>query len=364
MSTSTPRLKVAIIYGGRSSEHSVSCVTAGSMMDHLDPERFEVIPVGITTQGVWTVGTTCTEELKIKDGVLPEVTETEEIALSVNPARKGEFRYIAGERSGEVYATADVMLPALHGKFGEDGTIQGLFELSGVPYVGTGVLSSACGMDKEFTKKLLAAEGLPIGREIVLPQRRELTAAERDYLGLPVFVKPARGGSSIGISKVTAWEDLPDAIELALRHDPKVIIEAEIVGAEVECGVLQKADGSIVASLPAQLADTDAGEEGFYGFDAKYLHNVVDVQLPAPLSQETTREVQRYAIEAFKALNCSGLSRVDFFVTPNGPVINEVNTMPGFTPISMYPVVMEATGIGYADLLAELIAQALATAEK
>ena len=256
--------------------------------------------------------------------------------------------------------TVDVIFPVLHGLYGEDGTIQGLFELSGVPYVGTGVLSSACGMDKEYTKKLLAAEGLPVGKEVILRGEETLTQADCQLLGLPVYVKPARGGSSIGISRVTRWEDMDAALREARQYDTKVIVESEIIGDEVECGVLEYPDGTVVASVPAQLVNTSVGHEGFYGFDAKYVDGDVSAMIPAPLDDAATRLIQSLAREAFQALQCSGLARVDFFVTPAGPVLNEVNTMPGFTPISMYPQVFAASGVPYAELLDTLIARALA----
>jgi D-alanine--D-alanine ligase len=226
--------------------------------------------------------------------------------------------------------------------------------------VGTGVLSSACGMDKEYTKKLLAAEGLPVGKEVILRGEETLTQADCQLLGLPVYVKPARGGSSIGISRVTRWEDMDAALCEARQYDTKVIVESEIIGDEVECGVLEYPDGTVVASVPAQLVNTSVGHEGFYGFDAKYVDGDVSAMIPAPLDDAATRLIQSLAREAFQALQCSGLARVDFFVTPAGPVLNEVNTMPGFTPISMYPQVFAASGVPYAELLDTLIAQALA----
>ncbi|MEJ6014173.1 D-alanine--D-alanine ligase family protein [Corynebacterium sp. H127] len=352
---SNNRIKVAVVYGGRSSEHSVSCISAGAIMSHIDPEKYEVIPVGITQSGEWTVGEADPANLVIKDRVLPTVTLTQPVALSASPAHGGELRF----DDGSLYAKADVIFPVLHGRFGEDGTIQGFFELSGIPFVGPGVLSSANGMDKEYTKKLMAAEGLPVGREVVLRGRDHLTPAEQELLGLPVFVKPARGGSSIGISRVTSWDDMDEAIALAFEHDNKVIVEAEIIGTEVECGVLQQPDGTLIASYPAQLRGTADSEEGFYGFDTKYLDNVVSADIPAPLSPANLELVQSLSIETFKAMNCEGLARVDFFVTDKGPVLNEINTLPGFTPISMYPQMFAASGIAYEDLLDILIQRAL-----
>lgn len=346
---------MAVIYGGRSPEHSVSCVSAGAVMSHLDPEKYEIIPVGITRDGLWTVGESDFSRLQTKDRVLPAVEERTELKLSLNPAHRGQFHTI----DGELHATADVIFPVLHGPFGEDGTIQGLFELSGVPYVGNGVLSSATGMDKEFTKKLMSAVGLPITPEYVLRAGESLASAEQERLGLPVFVKPARGGSSIGISKVRQWSELPAAIALAREHDEKVIIEAEIIGDEVEVGVLQYADGRVIASVPAKLEHTSESAEGFYGFDTKYLDNVVTAAIPAPYNEADTTELQELAVRAFTALNCEGLARVDFFLTAGGPVLNEINTMPGFTPISMYPQVFAATGVSYRELLDTLIQRTL-----
>lgn len=356
MSLTTKPIKIAIIYGGRSSEHSVSCISAGAIMSHLDPEKYELYPIGITQQGTWTVGESDPEKLRSTNAVMPTVTLTKEVSLAVDPARRGQFRFADGSE----HVTVDVTFPVLHGLYGEDGTIQGLFELSGVPYVGTGVLSSACGMDKEYTKKLLAAEGLPVGKEVILRGEETLTQADCQLLGLPVYVKPARGGSSIGISRVTRWEDMDAALREARQYDTKVIVESEIIGDEVECGVLEYPDGTVVASVPAQLVNTSVGHEGFYGFDAKYVDGDVSAMIPAPLDDAATRLIQSLAREAFQALQCSGLARVDFFVTPAGPVLNEVNTMPGFTPISMYPQVFAASGVPYAELLDTLIARALA----
>ena len=356
MSLTTKPIKIAIIYGGRSSEHSVSCISAGAIMSHLDPEKYELYPIGITQQGTWTVGESDPEKLRSTNGIMPTVTLTKEVSLAADPARRGQFRFADGSE----HVTVDVIFPVLHGLYGEDGTIQGLFELSGVPYVGTGVLSSACGMDKEYTKKLLATEGLPVGKEVILRGEETLTQADCQLLGLPVYVKPARGGSSIGISRVTRWEDMDAALCEARQYDTKVIVESEIIGDEVECGVLEYPDGTVVASVPAQLVNTSVGHEGFYGFDAKYVDGDVSAMIPAPLDDAATRLIQSLAREAFQALQCSGLARVDFFVTPAGPVLNEVNTMPGFTPISMYPQVFAASGVPYAELLDTLIARALA----
>ena len=353
------RIRVAVVYGGCSSEHSISCVSAGAVISHLDPDRYQVVPIGITRDGCWVVGSSDPKELSIRERQLPEVKAGTSLSLSLDPQHAGRFVYADGPDVGQVFADVDVIFPVLHGRFGEDGTVQGLFDMASVPYVGAGVLASAASMDKEFTKKLAAAEGLPIGRDVVLRETRSLTEEEKNLLGLPVFVKPARGGSSIGISKVDQWDELDDALDLARQHDSNVIVESMIVGTEVECGVLQRPDGTVEASLPAQLEDTESGDEGFYGFDTKYLDNVITAQIPPHFDDDTIRHIRELAVETFHALDCEGLARVDFFVTDRGPVLNEINTMPGFTPISMYPQMFGAMGIDYPDLLDLLIQRAM-----
>lgn len=367
------RITVAVLYGGRSSEHSVSCVSAGAVMSHLDRSVYDVIPVGITDSGSWTLGPEDVSDLRIIDRTMPVVDpHRPHVALGLSTGDRGVLRYVDGERAGDEIARVDVAFPVMHGTHAEDGTIQGLLELSGIPYVGPGVFASSAGMDKEFTKVVLGAAGLPIGRQVVLrPGVETLSEAQRVDLGLPLFVKPARGGSSIGITKVSRIEDLEAAIVEARRFDPKVIVEAAIVGREVECGVLEYPDGRVEASLPAELhlpgetADgADAGDEpggdAFYDFDTKYLDDVCTFDLPARLPEDQTALLRELAVRAFHALDARGLSRVDFFVTDDGPVINEVNTMPGFTPISMYPQMWAATGVEYPALLDTLVRSALA----
>src|SRR5882757_5117915 len=360
------RIRVAVVFGGRSSEHAISCVSAGSVLGHLDRERFEVVPVGITREGGWVLGRDDPEALSIHNRELPAVDSTgTAIALPADPTRGGLVHLDPG-RAGELLSAVDVVFPVLHGPYGEDGTIQGLLELAGTPYVGAGVLASAAGMDKEFTKKLLAAEGLPVGDVVVLrPGVATLSDAQRDRLGLPVFVKPARAGSSVGITKVASWAALPAAIAAAREHDPKVLVEAAVVGREVECGVLEFPDGSVRASLPAEIRLVGSGEDGsapeFYDFESKYLDDVCEFDIPAKLDDATTERVRELAIAAFTALDCQGLARVDFFALEDGSlVVNEVNTMPGFTPISMFPRMWAVTGVDYPALLGTLVETALA----
>ena len=354
------RVRVAVVFGGRSGEHAISCVSAGSVLANLDRERFDVVPVGITRDGAWVVGADDPRELAIDDRALPSVDGSRPaLALPGDPTRGGLLVLEPG-RAGEVFAGVDVVFPVLHGPYGEDGTIQGLLELAGVPYVGAGVLASAAGMDKEFTKKLLAADGLPVGDHVVLrPGTATLTDAERDRLGLPAFVKPARAGSSLGITRVTAWDDLDAAIATARQHDPKVLVEAAIVGREIECAVLERPDGMVVSSLPAEIRIV--GEAAFYDFDAKYLDDVCEFDVPAKLDDDVAEQLRDVAVAAFRALDGQGLARVDFFVGPDAAItVNEVNTMPGFTPISMYPRAWAVTGVDYPTLLTTLIETALA----
>jgi D-alanine-D-alanine ligase len=361
------RIRVAVVFGGRSSEHAISCVSAGSILRNLDPTRYEAVPVGITPDGAWVLSNATPASLAITDGQLPGVTDASgrALALSADPGRSGELVALGpggGVAAGEILAAVDVVFPVLHGPYGEDGTIQGLLELAGVPYVGAGVLASAAGMDKEFTKKLLAAEGLPIGDQVVLRARQAtLEPEERERLGLPVFVKPARGGSSIGVSRVTAWDQLPAAIAEARSHDPKVIVEAAIVGRELECGVLELPDGSIEASTVGEIrvAGVRGREDAFYDFATKYLDDAAELDVPAKIDDGVADEIRQLAIRAFQAIDCQGLARVDFFLTDDGPVLNEINTMPGFTTISMYPRMWAASGVDYPTLLAAMVDTAL-----
>ena len=325
-------------------------------MAHLPRERFEVYPVGITRDGAWVEGVLD----PVAGATLPEVAGEREVALSLNPDRRGQFIDVT---TGELRATVDVGFPVLHGKFGEDGTIQGLLEMAGVPYVGPGVLASACGMDKEYTKKLVRAAGVAVAEEVVLSKGQSLDDAQRSRLGLPVFVKPASGGSSIGVSKVDSWEALDAAIALALESDGKVLVESELVGDEVEVGVIEHPDGRIEASVPAKLNGTEDSAEGFYGFETKYLEDGVTATIPAPYDDAVIAQLKDLALRCYRALDCKSLARIDFFVTDNGPVLNEVNTMPGFTPISMYPQVWQASGLDYPAMLDLLVTTAIERAE-
>lgn len=353
--------RVLVLFGGRSSEHAISCVSAGSVLQALDPHRFDVIPVGVTRAGAWVRFTGAATDLVIRDGVLPEVDPRGEPAtLSLDPARHGVwFERPDGSRE---WHDIDVVFPVLHGPHGEDGTIQGMCEVAGLPYVGSGVLASAACMDKATTKRLLDAADIPAGDWHSFPAH-EWPEQHTDVvqgLGWPVFVKPTRAGSSMGVSKVSDPEALHEAVLAAAAHDPHVIIEAGVPAArEIECGVLVGVDGVARASVCAEIKVKGAHE--FYDFEAKYLDDSVELVVPADLSAELSDEVRRTALAAFRALGCAGLARVDFFIDESDQVIlNEINTMPGFTSISMYPRMWQASGVTYPDLVGTLVEEALA----
>ncbi len=357
------RIRVAVVYGGRSSEHAISCVSAGSVLRAIDRTRYDVVPVGITAEGRWVVQHDDAERLRITDGVLPAVeVDGAHVVLSGDPTHRG-LDVREGAAGVAALTDVDVVFPVLHGPFGEDGTIQGLLELAGIPYVGSGVFASAAAMDKGHMKAVLAAGGLEVGPYglVTEAQWRDDRAGVLDRLaglGLPVFVKPARAGSSVGITRVVDAGGLEAAIEAARVHDPRVIVEAGFSDVrEVECGVLDGPDGPR-ASLCAEIVVREGHD--FYDFEAKYLDDAVDLIVPADLPGPVEDEVRAQAVAAFEALTCEGLARVDFFITADGrPIVNEVNTMPGFTSISMFPRMWQATGMSYPQLIDHLITDAL-----
>jgi len=369
------------VFGGRSSEHAVSCLGAGNVLAALDRDRYEVVPIGIARDGRWVLAPDDPGRLAITGGELPSVEAIaapgQQIAARLDPATPG----LVVTRPGEVprsLGEVDVVLPLLHGAYGEDGTIQGLLEMAGTCYAGAGVFASAAGMDKEYMKLIFAARGLPVGRYVVvrdrdwhLPataggpatQERKRVLDEIGELGWPVFVKPARGGSSIGTSRVTSEDGLAgleEAIEAAREHDPKVLVEAAVPGIEVECAVLEGiAGGPPDASVPAQVLIGGGAE--FYDFQAKYLEADTAMAIPAPIGDAAIAEVRRLACAAFEAVSCEGLARVDFFYTPAGEVVlNEINTMPGMTSASAFPLMWEATGLPPQQLWDRIIQTALA----
>ncbi|MFF5705837.1 D-alanine--D-alanine ligase family protein [Streptomyces sp. NPDC012794] len=361
--------RVAVVFGGRSSEHAISVVTAGAVLRSIDRAKYEVLPIGITTDGRWALTADEPERMAIADRQLPSVETLREspegtVVLPVDPASR-EVVYTEPGSVPKALGEVDVVFPVLHGPYGEDGTLQGLLELSGIPYVGSGVLASAVGQDKDYMKRVFTSFGLRVGPYVTIRPREweaDPAAAKAKILdfagehGWPLFVKPARAGSSIGITKVDDPSGLDAAVQEARRHDPKIIVEALLRGREIECGVLEFEDGPR-ASAPAEIPPVSSHD--FYDFEAKYIDSASGI-VPAPLTPEQTAEVQRLAIEAFEAASCEGLVRADFFLTEDGDfVINEINTMPGFTPISMYPRMWQESGIEYQELVDLLIQAAL-----
>ena len=325
-------INVAIICGGKSSEHEISCISASGVISAIDKSKFNPSLIGITKSGKW-VSLPIDTRFQITDDNLPEVPENApEIKID--------------------QIKADVVFPILHGPFGEDGTIQGLFEMIDMPYVGNGVLASAVAMDKDFAKQIFKAHGIQVAPGFVL---RRGDVIDDQGLGYPLFVKPARGGSSRGTHKVKRKEDLASAVNDAFKYDSKVMLEKAIPGREVECAVLEK-DGKVQCSVPGEIKIDPKFE--FYDFEAKYLDDATTVIAPAEINK--SKEIQEAAIEAFISLGCSGLARVDFFYTlDNQIIINELNTMPGFTPKSVFPKLWGVSGIGYTDIISALIETAL-----
>jgi D-alanine-D-alanine ligase len=363
----TRKPRIAVVFGGRSSEHAISCVTAGSVLQAIDPQRYDVVPVGITQDGRWVLESGDPERLAITSAdKLPEVDGSRARVALANERETSELMVHEPSEVPHTLGEVDAVFPLLHGPWGEDGTIQGLLEMAGVRYVGAGVLASAVGMDKHYMKVVLQAHGLPVLPYTVITPRGwqsdpAACAESVDSLGYPVFVKPARGGSSIGISKVHDRDELADAVEEARRHDPKVIVEVAAEGGrEVECGVIQGFGGNPPDTSVAAEIVVDGSHE-FYDFAAKYLpeeHTRLDV--PADLPEPVADRIRELSAACFEVLGCEGLARVDFFVLPDEKVvINEINTMPGFTPSSMFPRMWAASGLDYPALVDRLIQLAL-----
>lgn len=352
------KTRVIILFGGVSSEHSISCATASGVLSAIDRNKYEVIPVGITQDGVYVPAEDDVQKWALTEGELPEVNFEGKSFIWPTTGSK-TISYVENGVShslGEV----DVVFPVLHGPNGEDGTIQGFLELLGLPYVGNGVFASAAGMDKEFSKALFQAAGLPVTPHVVIHEADwladpESTLEKVKVLGqLPIFVKPARAGSSVGVSKVTSMDGFAKALELAFSHDTKVTVERGLVGRELECAVLSvKGKTTPKVSVAGEIVVTG---RDFYDFDAKYRDaEAAKLICPADLTQDELEQMQSLAKRAFKALGCFGLARADFFLTKDGFFVNELNLMPGFTPISMYPKCWQASGLSYPDLIDELI---------
>jgi D-alanine-D-alanine ligase len=345
------RLRVAVLAGGRSSEHDISVASARSVLESLDPERYDVVPVEIDREGRWQLEGVVDRSLErgaageIDEGGVETAVETLPVPTESVPAALGDV---------------DVVIPILHGPFGEDGTVQGLLELADVPYVGAGVLGSALAMDKDKFKAVMRDSGIPVTRNITLREGDEL----QNPYGYPVFVKPARLGSSVGITKVRAEEELAAAVELAFRHDDKVLVEEFVPGVEVECGVLGS-NRSPIASLPGEIVSHGFDEPDWYDYSAKYDEGGMELLIPPRIPQEQVDRVQRLAVESFVVSECDGMARVDFFVREDGEVlVNELNTIPGFTATSVYAKLFEASGVPYAELLDRLVELAVERHER
>lgn len=381
----THRPRVAIVFGGTSHEHGISCLTAASVTRAIDPAKYEVVGVGITPAGEWVMMPGAdVAALRVSGRRMPEVVARSTDAVLAQEERTNggdgagsgdperDHTALAGKQPGQTAAAVhlpdlagiDVAFSMLHGPFGEDGTIQGLFEMLGVRYVGSGVFASAAGMDKHYMKMLMAGAAVPVGPYVAITARewaRDPDAAMDAVAALhyPVFVKPARAGSSFGINRVASAAHLAQAIEFAHQYDPKVIVEQGFVGArELECGVLEGANGP-QASVVAEIRTST--ESGFYDFEAKYLPGEdVQADVPADIPDEITQQVRSLSVKVFEALGCEGLARVDFFLTPQGDLYcNEINTMPGFTAQSMYPRLWAESGVDYPALIDTLVQQGL-----
>ncbi|MFB3739379.1 MAG: D-alanine--D-alanine ligase family protein [Candidatus Velamenicoccus archaeovorus] len=360
------RRRIAILFGGRSAEHEISCISARSVMDALDPERYEVVPIGVTKDGRWRLVPGGPPALPSGSSAmaLPAVTPAagSEVALDQDPGA----RALVSEDGSRT--EIDVVFPVMHGPYGEDGSVQGFLEMAGVPYVGAGVLGSALGMDKGVQKVLFMQAGIPVVEHEVVHEREweedpEAVEARAGHLGLPLFVKPCTLGSSVGITKVHRSEDLPAAMEEALSYGRKVVLERSVEDArEIEVAVL--GNDEPVASVAGEIVPKGAHE--FYDYEAKYVdEHGAELRIPADLPPDVLAEVQRLAVAAFLAIDGAGMARVDFFLRPDGSLLlNEVNTIPGFTQISMYPKLWEASGLPYPELVDRLVELAIERFER
>ncbi|MFS8112075.1 D-alanine--D-alanine ligase [Rhizobium jaguaris] len=351
------KLRVAVLFGGQSSEHEVSIMSARNVIKAIDSGKYEIVPILIDRRGRWLL-------VEEKGGVLPEPIAYEGTEVCLAPGGKGRLMALEGSDAREL-PEIDVLFPVLHGLNGEDGSIQGLAQIVGVPLVGCGILGSANAIDKDMAKRLLREAGLPVARSVTL-QRGDIKSFDEivSALGSPVFVKPTRQGSSVGVSKVHDAGQFESALAEAFRHDRKVLVEEFVRAREIECAVLEQLDGTLFVSVPGEIAT--AATHGFYSYEAKYLdQDGAVITVPADIPAETAEVLKRMAAEGFRALGCEGLARVDFLVRPDlSVVINEINTMPGFTNISMYPKAMGASGISYPELVDRLIEHGLVRARQ
>ena len=358
MAATANRLRIAVLYGGRSAEHEVSLMSATNVVRALDPRGYEVVPIYITRDGRWLLAAV---EGGNERGTLARPEGGTEVCLV--PGGRGRLLAIAADGTAGELPKIDVLFPVLHGLHGEDGAVQGLAEVARVAYVGCGILGSAAALDKVVAKRLMAEAGVPVARSVAITRDAvPAFAALAEALGAPLFVKPARQGSSVGVSKVATADEYADAIAEGFRHDDKLLAEEFVRGREVELSVLEAPDGGLFVSRPGEIAT--AASHGFYSYDAKYVDaGGAVLTVPAELPEAVEAELRAVAAKAFRAVGCDGMARVDFFVTAEPRLlVNELNTIPGFTDISMYPKAMAASGVGYAELIDRLVAHALARA--
>lgn len=356
MTASRDRLRIVVLFGGRSSEHEVSILSATNVMGALDPARYDAVPVFITREGQWLLSSHA-------DGHLATPSTGVEICLV--PGGRGRMVAIAADGSVDTLPNIDILFPVLHGLNGEDGSVQGLAEVARVPLAGCGILGSATALDKDIAKQLLKAAALPVARSVTIHEGAAPTlAALEEEVGLPLFIKPTRQGSSVGVRKVSASQEFGGALEEAFRHDRKLLAEEFVDGREIECSVLEDTQGNLFVSRPGEIVPAE--RHGFYSYDAKYVDmDGAVLKVPAELPPDVESEMRSIAARAFRALGCDGMARVDFFVTPEMRIlVNELNTIPGFTDISMYSKAMAASGVSYPEIIDRLVAHGLARSER
>ncbi|MBX3575548.1 MAG: D-alanine--D-alanine ligase [Mesorhizobium sp.] len=355
MNTSA-RLRIAVLYGGRSSEHDVSVMSATNVMAALDPAKYDAVPIYVTREGRWL-------ESSFASGALAKPAGGTELCLVAGG--QGRLLAIPSDGVARDLPPVDALFPVLHGLNGEDGSVQGLAQAARVPLVGCGIIGSANALDKDLSKRLLLQACVPVARSLTIaadtaPAFAEIEAA----LGLPVFVKPARQGSSVGVSKVASEAEWAAALDLGFRHDAKLLVEEFVKGREIELAVLEAPDGSLFVSRPGEIVPAES--HGFYSYDAKYVDaDGAAIRVPAELPAAVEERLKALAAQAFREVGCDAMARVDFFVTEDFDIrLNELNTIPGFTDISMYPKAMAASGVSYPELLDRLVAHGMARAER
>jgi D-alanine-D-alanine ligase len=353
LTTPSNRLRIAVLFGGRSAEHDVSVLSATNVMRALEPAKYDAVAIYITRDGRWLLSS-------FENGTLEKPSAGMEVCLV--PGGQGRMMAIPADGVPHELPKIDILFPVLHGLHGEDGSVQGLAEVARVPLAGCGILGSATALDKDIAKRLLNEAGLPAARSVTIqPGGAPAFSELRSALGLPLFIKPARQGSSVGVSKIASEGDYEAALAEGFRHDRKLLAEEFVQGREIECSVLEDADGDLFVSRPGEIVPAES--HGFYSYDAKYVdEDGAVLNVPAELPPEIEDKIREMAAKAFRVVGCDGMARVDFFVTADHVLINELNTIPGFTDISMYSKAMEASGVSYAEIIDRLVSHGLARA--